>query len=96
MAETGEIVASATGFGAFLGALFGAWKLFGYRRDMEPEKPEMAVVMNRIENIERRQTEIDARLNDVFHLLEKASDGLAACRVDITKALTKLDERRIN
>jgi len=96
MADTGEIVAGATGFGAFIGALFGAWKLFGYRRDMEPDKDDhMAVVLNRLDNIERRQSEIDARLSDVFHLLEKASDGLAACRVDITKALTKLDERRI-
>ena len=98
MADTGEIVAGATGLGAFFGALFGALKLFGHRRDIEPDKEgyEMAVVLNRLENIERRQTEIDARLDDVFHLLEKASDGLAACRVDIATALTRLEERRVN
>lgn len=98
MADTGEIVAGATGLGAFFGAFYGAIKFFGRKPDPERERenPDMAVVIKRLENIERRQTEIDTRLNDVFHLLEKASDGLAACRVDIATALAKLEERRIN
>lgn len=98
MADTGEIVAGATGLGAFFGALLGALKYFGRKPEPERERenPDMAVVMNRLSNIERRQTEIDARLNDVFHLLEKATDGLAACRVNIAEALARLEERRVN
>jgi len=91
MAETGEIVAGATGLGAFIGALAGAWKYF---------KPASApgngdsVLAQRISDMERRQAEMDDRINDVFHLLGDVQSKMATCQTDIREALTRLQERR--
>lgn len=60
MAEHGEIVAGATGLGAFLGALAGAWKYF--RPASAPEKgDDMGALFQRVAALEARADDCDAR-----------------------------------
>ena len=92
MAETGDIVAGATGIGAFFGALFGAWKIF--KPATQPEGGDLKVLANKIAEIERRQNVMDERLDEVFHLLGDVQRAMATCQTDIREALTRLQERR--
>lgn len=92
MAETGDIVAGATGIGAFFGALFGAWKIF--KPATQPEGGDLRVLANKIAEIERRQNVMDERFDEVFHLLGDVQKTMATCQTDIREALTRLQERR--
>ena len=92
MAETGDIVAGATGIGAFFGALFGAWKIF--KPATQPEGGYLGVLANKIAEIERRQNVMDEHFDEVFHLLGDVQKTMATCQTDIREALTRLQERR--
>lgn len=92
MAETGDIVAGATGIGAFFGALFGAWKIF--KPATQPEGGDLKVLAQRISEMERRQNAMDERMDEAFHLLGGVKDLLTKAQVDVAVALTKLQERR--
>jgi hypothetical protein len=92
VAETGDIVAGATGIGAFFGALFGAWKIF--KPATQPEGGDLKVLANKIAEIERRQNAMDERFDEVFHLLGDVQRTMATCQTDIREALTRLQERR--
>lgn len=92
MAETGDIVAGATGIGAFFGALFGAWKIF--KPATQPAGGDLKVLAQRISEMERRQTVMDERIEEVFHLLGDVQRTMATCQTDIREALTRLQERR--
>lgn len=92
MAETGDIVAGATGVGAFFGALFGAWKIF--KPATQPEGGDLKVLAQRISEMERRQTAMDERLDEVLHLMGDVQRTMATCQTDIREALTRLQERR--
>jgi hypothetical protein len=96
MAGNTDLTTAVAAAGTFLGTLLAAfgWKKYGPGRP-EPGKGEtMAVILERLMNIERRLTEHDTRVNDVFNLLEKTSDAMIICQKDITRALTQLEERR--
>ena len=78
--------------GAFIGAALAAWyKLRGGKPD--PNHGDYDVLAIRVTELERRQSEMDARLDDVFDLMGSANKSLSACQVDIREALTRLQER---
>lgn len=80
---------------AFLGALGAAMK-FWNKPAPAPEKAEasMGALLQRMSEMERRQTDTDHRLDDVFDLLTDTQKSLASCEANTREALTRLDERR--
>lgn len=94
MAETGDIVAGATGIGAFFGALFGAWKIFKPAGTPQPGNGDLNVLAQRITDLERRQTAMDDRIEEVFHLMGDVNKSLSQAQADVREALTRLQERR--
>ena len=60
MAETGDIVAGATGIGAFFGALFGAWKIFKPAPMPEKENDNMTAW---VQHVNEQLSSHEARLN---------------------------------
>lgn len=108
MADTGEIVAGATGLGAFLGAWFGALKL-RKRKQAGSEEPTMDHVIadheRRLtileerdredrEERERRDRRDEQYRQEVKALIEGIFKQMAQIRDDTTTLKAILDERR--
>ena len=91
-AHTGsELVAAAmAAVMAFFGALGAAIKFWPDK----PEKGNTDVLAQKVLDMERRQTEMDRHIDDVFHLLDDVRHTLTTCQVGIADALARLQERR--
>lgn len=93
MAETGEIVAGATSIGAFLGGLFGAWKLL--KPGTQPENGDgMAEVFQRIAKLEQRADECDLREAERHVWRDQVFARLLELDKKTSAILAILDERR--
>lgn len=97
MAEHSEIpsawaglAAAGTFIGGLLAVLFGPWKMPG----AQPESGDTKVLAEKLGNLERRQNEMDDRINEVFHLLSDVKNSLSTAQADVREALTRLEERR--
>jgi hypothetical protein len=90
MAETGDIVAAATGVGAFFGALFGAWKIF--KPATQPEKG--AGMETRVARLEERADEQDRREVERVQWRGEIFARLLALDKNTSAILAILDERR--
>ena len=87
-----EVIAAALAsvlafFGAF-GAAIKFWKT------PDVETGNSGVIAQQIKDLDRRQTAMDERIDEVFHLLGGVKDSLAQAQADIREALTRLQERR--
>jgi uncharacterized coiled-coil protein SlyX len=94
VAETGEIVAGAGVLGTAIAAFLAA---FGWRNKSGTQPPrngELNVLAQRITELERRQTAMDERIEEVFHLMGDVNKSLSQAQADVREALTRLQERR--
>jgi hypothetical protein len=87
-----DIATGAAAAGGFLGAAWAAWRKFGIGK--KPEDNNMAVLAARVAETERRLSQMDERLNDVFDILGGVHTTLSTAQADIREALTRLQERR--
>jgi hypothetical protein len=90
MAETGDIVAGATGVGAFFGALFGAWKIF--KPATQPEKG--AGMETRVARLEERADEQDRRESERLQWRAEIFARLLDLDKKVSSILAIMDERR--
>lgn len=91
MAETGDIVAGATGIGAFFGALFGAWKIFKPAPMPEKGADDMAT---RVARLEERADEQDRRDGERMQWRVEIFGRLLDLDKKTSAILAILDERR--
>jgi len=93
MAEHGEIVTGATGLGAFIGALFGAWKLL--KPGAQPEEGDgMAMLLQRIAVLEQRADDCDQRETDRHVWRDQVFGRLLDLDKKTSAILAILDERK--
>lgn len=91
MAETGDIVAGATGIGAFFGALFGAWKIFKPATQPGKGSDDMAT---RVARLEERADEQDRREGERIQWRLEIYGRLLDLDKKTSAILAILDERR--
>jgi len=94
MAEHGEIAGWMAASVAFLGALGAAMKFWNKPAPAPEKGNDMGALLQRMSDMERRQTDADRRMDDVFDLLTATQTALSTCQENTREALTRLDERR--
>jgi len=77
--------------GTLIGGVIGA--IFTRKPVDKPETGDH-VLAQRVAEMERRQSEMDDRIDDIFRLLDGVKSQLSTVAADVREALTRLQERR--